>query len=87
MVLYLNHVAKAWKRILRCGDTMLPFSAVDAITVQNLELLAPEHSCIDKNLIVDRMNRGKIFHSQSDSGMRKTLVENICEFPGVILSL
>jgi hypothetical protein len=87
MTLYLDHIAKAWKRILRCGDTMLPFSAIDAVTVQRLELLAPKHSDIDKSLVIDLMERGEIFPSQHDRGVRKTLVENICDSPGVIPSL
>ncbi|KAF1935627.1 hypothetical protein EJ02DRAFT_484202 [Clathrospora elynae] len=87
MTLYLDHITKAWRRILRCGDTMLPFSAVDAVTVQSLELLAPKHSDIDKSLVIDLMERGEIFPSQNDRGIRKTLVENICAFPGVIPSL
>jgi hypothetical protein len=87
MTLYLDYIAKAWKRILRCGDTMLPFSAIDAVTVQRLELLAPKHSDIDKSLVIDLMERGQIFPSQHDHGVRKTLVENICNFPGVIPSL
>ncbi|KZM19287.1 hypothetical protein ST47_g9567 [Ascochyta rabiei] len=87
MTLYLDYIAKAWKRILRCGDTTLPFSAVDAVTVQSLELLAPKHSNIDKSLVIDLMERGEIFPSQRDHGIRKALVENICNFPGVIPSL
>jgi hypothetical protein len=87
MTLYLDHVAKAWKRILSYGDTMLPFSAIDAVTVQSLELLSPKYSTIDKSLVIDLMERGKIFPSQHDSEIRKTLLENICEFPGVIPSL
>lgn len=66
---------------------MLPFSAVDAVTVQSLELLVPKHSTIDKSLVIDLMERGKIFPSQDDSEIRKTLLENICEFSGVIPSL
>ncbi|KAF1934756.1 hypothetical protein EJ02DRAFT_489096 [Clathrospora elynae] len=87
MTLYLDHIAKAWKKILRYGDTMLPFLAVDAVTVHSLELLAPKHSDIDKSLVIDLMERGEIFPSQNDCGIRKTLVENICDFPGVIPSL
>ena len=87
MTLYLEHIAKAWKRILRCGDTMLPSSAVDADTVQSLELLAPKHSDIDKSLVIVLMERGKIFPSQNDRGIRTTLLENLCDFPGVIPSL
>ena len=66
---------------------MLPFSAVDAVTVQSLEFLAPKHSDIDKSLVIDLMERGEIFPSQIDRGMRKVLTENICNFPGVIPSL
>jgi hypothetical protein len=87
MSLYLDHVAKAWKRILRCGDTLLAFSAVDAVTVKSLELLAPKYSDIDKSLVIDLMERGVIFPSQNERGIRKTLLENICDFPGVIPSL
>ncbi|KAF2850624.1 hypothetical protein T440DRAFT_529962 [Plenodomus tracheiphilus IPT5] len=87
MTLYLDHVARAWKRILRCGDTMLPFSAVDAVTVQSLELRAPKHSDSDKSLVIDLMERREIFPSQNDRNIREILVENICDFPGVIPSL
>jgi hypothetical protein len=87
MTLYLDHIANAWKRILRCGDTMLPFSVVDTITIQSLELLAPKHSDIDKSLVIDLMERGEIFSLQNDHGIQKTLVENICDFPSVIPSL
>jgi hypothetical protein len=75
---------KSIEENLRCGDTMLPFSAIDAVTVQNLELLAPKHSDIDKSLVINLIERGEIFLSQNDRGIRKTLVENICDFPGVI---
>jgi len=71
MTLYLDHVAKAWKRILRCGDTMLPFSAVDAVTVQSLELLSPKYSMIDKSLVIDLMERGKIFPRNTTVGYEK----------------
>lgn len=56
---------------------MLPFSAVDAVTVQSLELLSPKYSMIDKSLVIDLMERGKIFPSQHDSGVRKTLLMSI----------
>ena len=87
MTLYLDYIAKVWKRILRCGDTMLPLSAINAVTVQSLELLAPKHSEIDKSLVINLMERREIFPSQNDRGIRKTLVENIYNFPGVIPSL
>jgi hypothetical protein len=87
MTLYLDHIGRSWKKILRCGNTTLPFSAVDADTVQNLELLAPTYSDIDKSLVVDLMERGEIFSSQQDRDIRKILLENICAFPGVIPSL
>jgi hypothetical protein len=66
---------------------MLPFSAVDAVTVQSLELLAPKHSNIDKSLVLALMERGEIFPSQDDRDIRKILADNICDFPGVIPSL
>jgi hypothetical protein len=72
MTLYLDYIAKAWKSILRCGDTILPFSAVDAVTVQSLELLAPKHSDIDKSLVIDLMERGEIFPSQNDQTCQQT---------------
>ena len=84
MTLYLDYIAKAWKRILHCGDTILPFSAIDAVTVQSLELLAPKHSDIDKSLVIDLIERGEIFPLQNNRGIRKTLIENICDFPSVI---
>lgn len=66
---------------------MLPFSAVDAATVQHLELLAPKHSDVDKSLVITLMERGEIFPTQNDRGIREALLENICAFPGVIPSL
>ncbi|CAN9146467.1 unnamed protein product [Alternaria alternata] len=66
---------------------MLPPSTIDAVTVQNLEFLAPRHSDIDKNLVVNLMERGDIFSSQQDRSIRKALLENVCTFPGVIPSL
>ena len=87
MALYLDHIAKAWTSILRCGDKLLPFSIVDAVTVQNLQLLAPAQSETDKGLVVDLMKRGDIFSSQKSSAIRRILTENICAFPGVIPSL
>jgi hypothetical protein len=87
MTLYLNHITKAWKRILRCGDTMLPSSAVNAATVQSLKLLAPKHLDINKALVIDLIERGEIFPSQNDCSIQKSLVENIYAFPSVILLL
>jgi hypothetical protein len=63
---------------------MLPSSAVNAATVQNLKLLAPKHSDINKALVVDLIERREIFPSQNDRGIRKSLVQNICAFPSVI---
>jgi hypothetical protein len=66
---------------------MLPFSAVNAVTVQSLELLAPKHSDIDKSLVLALIERGEIFPSQNDRDIRKILADNICNFPSVIPSL
>jgi hypothetical protein len=66
---------------------MLPFLAVDTITVQSLKLLAPNYSDINKSLIIDLIERREMFSSQNDRSIRKILVENICDFPSVIPSL
>jgi hypothetical protein len=87
MVFYLNYIAKAWKEILQCGTQTLPFSVVDATTVQHLELLAPKYSSTDKDLVEDLMHRGVLFPSQSNARVRDTLLENICAFQGLIPSL
>jgi hypothetical protein len=87
MTLYLDYIAKAWKSILRCGNTMLPFLAINAVTVQSLKLLAPKHLDINKSLVINLIERGEIFPSQNNRSIRKTLVENICDFPSVILLL
>ncbi|KAF1840100.1 uncharacterized protein K460DRAFT_399124 [Cucurbitaria berberidis CBS 394.84] len=87
MIEYLSHVVEAWKGFLRCGQTTLPFSVVDTATVQNLELLVPKYSDIDKESVVDLMERRVIFPSQVDQRIRKNLVDNICAFPGAIPSL
>lgn len=87
MSLYLTHIKAAWEQILRCGDTVLPFSAVDAATVKNLELLAPKNSTTDKELVANLMERREIFASQHDANLRNILLKNICSFPGIIPSL
>jgi hypothetical protein len=66
---------------------MLPFSAVDTVIVQSLKLLASKHLDIDKSLVMDLIERREIFFSQNNRGIRKTLAENICNFPSVIPSL
>ena len=87
MTLYLEYVARSWKEILRCRDRVLPPSVVDAATVKHLELLAPQHSEIDRGFVIDLMERGEIFPSQTDHSIREALLENICAFSGVIPSL
>ncbi|EDU46063.1 conserved hypothetical protein [Pyrenophora tritici-repentis Pt-1C-BFP] len=87
MALYLDYIAKAWSKILRCGERTLPFSIVDAVTVQNLQLLAPAHSDMDKNLVIELMERRDIFSSLKSGTIRRTLTDNLCAFPGVIPSL
>jgi hypothetical protein len=66
---------------------MLPFLAVNTVTVQSLKLLAPKHLDINNSLVIDLIERRQIFSSQNDCSIRKTLVENICDFPSVILLL
>jgi hypothetical protein len=66
---------------------MLPSLAVDAATVQSLKLLAPKHLDINKALVINLIERREIFPSQNNRGIRKSLVENICAFPSVILLL
>jgi hypothetical protein len=87
MIHYLNHVAETWAKILTCVDTIIPFSAVDTATVENLQLLAPKYSTIDKDLILDLMERRILFPSQSDNRIRQQLANNICASQGLIPSL
>jgi hypothetical protein len=87
MVLYLTHVAETWRNILRCGDTVLPGSVIDSLTVERLELLAPESSESDRETVLDLMQRGELFPSQCDETIRRKLSANICGIPGLIPSL
>lgn len=87
MANYLSHISKVWTRILTCRNVTLPFSAVDTITVESLESLAPKHSSIDKAYVLDLFKRNIIFPSQLDSGIRQELAENVCAFEGLIPSL
>jgi hypothetical protein len=63
---------------------MLPISAIDAVTVQSLELLSPKYLTINKSLVINLIERRKIFPSQHNSKIRKILLENICRFSSVI---
>jgi hypothetical protein len=61
MLLYLDYVVKAWKRILRYSNTLLAFLAVDAVTIKSLKLLAPKYLDIDKSLVINLIERRVIF--------------------------
>ncbi|KAF2023971.1 hypothetical protein EK21DRAFT_79763, partial [Setomelanomma holmii] len=87
MVLYLNHIVDSWGAILQHESQTLPFTIVDSVTVHNIELLAPKHSSIDKELVESLMSRGVLFPSQSDPRVRQSLLNNICSFSGLIPSL
>jgi hypothetical protein len=45
---------------------MLPFSAVNTVTVQSLKLLASKHLDINKSLVIDLIERKEIFPSQNN---------------------
>ncbi|KAH7551129.1 hypothetical protein BM1_10003 [Bipolaris maydis] len=84
---YLSRILQVWTKILTCRNTTLPFSAVDAVTVESLELLAPKHSTIDKAFVLSLFERNIVFPSQLDSQIRRELAENICASEGLIPSL
>ncbi|EUC40671.1 hypothetical protein COCMIDRAFT_108213 [Bipolaris oryzae ATCC 44560] len=84
---YLSRILQVWTKILTCRNTTLPFSAVDAVTVESLELLAPKHSTIDKAFVLSLFERNIVFPSQLDSQIRRDLAENICASEGLIPSL
>jgi hypothetical protein len=87
MIHYLKRILHVWTKILTCNTTTLPFSAVDAATVENLESLAPKHSAIDKTLVLDLMDRKILFPSQIEPHVRRELADNICASEGLIPSL
>ncbi|ENI00446.1 hypothetical protein COCC4DRAFT_150601 [Bipolaris maydis ATCC 48331] len=87
MAYYLNHVSKVWTKILTCRNITLPFSAVDTVTVDNLESLAPKNSSVDKAFVMDLFERNIVFPSLLDSQIRRELAENICASEGLIPSL
>jgi hypothetical protein len=66
---------------------MLLFLAVNTVTVQSLKILASKHLNINKSLVINLIERSEIFSSQNNRSIRKSLVENICNFPSVIMLL
>ncbi|KZM26577.1 hypothetical protein ST47_g2216 [Ascochyta rabiei] len=74
MIAYLNHVKTTWNAILQCGDEVVAPSIVDAATVENLESLAPNHSDIDRDLVLAMMQQGELFPSQHNDEIRQTLL-------------
>ncbi|KAF2197908.1 hypothetical protein GQ43DRAFT_494755, partial [Delitschia confertaspora ATCC 74209] len=84
LVEYLQHTADIWDQILH---SKIPKSAVDTLTVQNLELCAPGLSEKDQDYVIDLMNMRKIFPTVSDPGLRASLLEAILSVNGIIPSL
>ncbi|OCL03052.1 hypothetical protein AOQ84DRAFT_420650 [Glonium stellatum] len=84
---YLKHVSVVWKQILRCGDSSIPMSAVDAISVQSLELCAPAISERDRLSITGLMRSKDLFPAITDSRQREHLLENILSIHCLIPSL
>ncbi|CBX95206.1 hypothetical protein LEMA_P023580.1 [Plenodomus lingam JN3] len=87
MIRYLNHVALTWTTILKYESTTMSPSIVDAVTVNHLELLAPNHSKIDRDLLLDLMDRQILFPSVIDNQQRRALASNLCATIGLIPSL
>ncbi|KAH9873409.1 hypothetical protein IAQ61_004032, partial [Plenodomus lingam] len=87
MIRYLNHVALTWTTILKYESTTMSPSIVDAVTVSHLELLAPNHSKIDRDLLLDLMDRQILFPSVIDNQQRRALASNLCATIGLIPSL
>ena len=80
---YLQHISDVWNKIL--GSC--PKSAVDAPTVSNLELRAPNVSQRDMNEISEQMTKGRIFQSIVGSELRAALMGNISTISCLIPSL
>jgi hypothetical protein len=87
MVLYLKHIARVWRRILRHNHTTIPSQAVDLNTVEKLESLCPKHSTTDKEQLHQLMQQRVLFPSQTDTAARDTLFHNICNLSVLVPSL
>lgn len=87
MIRYLKHIERIWDINLRCGDTILPYSVIDDITAEKLEVLCPRHSIRDRDYVVVLMRDRVIFPSVVDEGLRRALLANIASIPSLIPSL
>ncbi|KAF2650673.1 hypothetical protein K491DRAFT_666825 [Lophiostoma macrostomum CBS 122681] len=87
MLRYLHHIGKVWNTILKCGDTTLPYSAVDDVTADELEGLCPKYSASDRDYVSGLMQGGVIFPLVVDESLRRALLANICGVSSLIPSL
>jgi hypothetical protein len=87
MIAYLHHVAATWNSILKCGNEVVTPSRVDTATVERLELLAPRHSIIDRELVLSMMRNRELFSSEPNDDIRKKMLDNICNHSGIIPSI
>ena len=87
MVFYLKHIARTWRKILRCDHATISGQSVDFKTVEKLELLCPKYSTTDKGLLHQRMQQKVLFPSQPDLAARDALFQNVCNLSVLVPSL
>ncbi len=82
---FIGHINDLWECIIGRNKSLHPF--VDPETVKCLQLLAPSASMVDRQYIVDMMEKGCILHQVSDPETRDSLKRNILSLNMVIPSL
>lgn len=87
MVCYLKHIKRIWDIMIRCGDTILPYSVIDYITAEKLEGLCPRYSASDRDHVFNLMQDRVIFPSVVDESLRQALLANITHISSLIPSL
>jgi hypothetical protein len=83
MLHYLRHIRTIWGTIING----VPNLSIDAITVQNLELLTPAISSQDLSTVVELMQSRTVFPTINDETIRSTLLRNISSVSCLIPSL
>ena len=82
---YLHHVRDRWADITRCAQDVV--SLVDFRSVQLLQTRSPSVSEVDKNFIVESMNKRVLFPLVSEGSSRTQLLQNILGIDCMIPSL
>ena len=66
MIRYLEHIKRSCDLIVKCENTILPYSVIDDLTVERLEGLCPRYSICDREHVVALMRGRVLFPSVVD---------------------